>query len=490
MSEELDFGKLFEASASGVKAQINTGERVTGKVTSIGKSTVFVDLGAISDGIIDKKDLMDGEGKLKVKVGDTVTAVCMGWTDEGYKLAVKMSNNSVDSSIQDAFETHLPIEGKVIEERKGGFTVQVAGSNAFCPFSQIDARGVKKEPAEYIGQTYSFMISEFSDEGKNIVLSRRVILEEEAKKMRQYLKDMLQVGDVREGTVVKLMPFGAFVDLGGIQGLVPASEIGWSRGIRVEDALSEGQHVTVKVIALQWDDDPKKERITLSIKQAEQNPWDRIAEGNDPDYQVGSKRTGHVSRIADFGVFVELEPGVDGLAHISQLGREERVEKCTDVCQVGDSVDVTILAVDAAARRISLCFGEPKQKDEKPAELDADAEAEIAASSVGELLEGEVDSVKPFGVFIKLPNGQTGLLHISQIRLESQGPARFNEMSKLYPLHSQVKVVVKEASGNRISLTTPDAIEEEQEKELVRNFKDEGNNSFGTLDGVFGNLKI
>ena len=308
--------------------------------------------------------------------------------------------------------------------------------------------------------------------------------------MRQYLKDMLQVGDVREGTVVKLMPFGAFVDLGGIQGLVPASEIGWSRGIRVEDALSEGQHVTVKVIALQWDDDPKKERITLSIKQAEQNPWDRIAEGNDPDYQVGAKRSGRVSRIADFGVFVELEPGVDGLAHISQLGREERVEKCTDVCQVGDSVDVTILAVDAAARRISLCFGEPKQKDEAPAELDAEAEAEIVASSVGELLEGEVESVKPFGVFIKLPNGQTGLLHISQIRLESQGPARFNEMSKLYPLHSQVKVVVKEASGNRISLTTPDAIEEEQEKELVRNFKDEGNNSFGTLDGVFGNLNI
>ncbi len=490
MSEEMDFGKLFEASASGVKGQINTGTKVTGTVTNIGKTTVFVDLGAISDGIIDRKDLEDSDGKLKVQVGDQLTAVCMGWTDEGYRLAVKMSSNSVDSSIQDAFDTHLPIEGKVTEERKGGFTVVVAGSNAFCPFSQIDARGVKREPAEYIGQTYNFMITEFSEEGRNIVLSRRVILEEEAKKMREYLKDMLQVGDVRDGKVAKIMPFGAFVDLGGIEGLVPVSEICWSRGIQVEDVLSVGQAVTVKVIALQWDVDPKKERITLSIKQASRNPWEAIADGTDVNYQVGAKRTGRVARIADFGVFVELEPGVDGLAHISQLGREERVEKCSDVCQVGDIVEVTILGVDVQARRISLCFGEPRVKDEKPAELDMAAEAEVAAANMGERIIGEVDAIKPFGIFVKLPNGQSGLLHISQTGIEEQGPARFREMTRRFPLHSQVEVIVKDIAGNRISLTTPEVMEQELEKDIVHDYKDEASGSFGNLDNVFGNLKF
>lgn len=485
-----DFGKMFEASVNKVNAVIRPGDKVTGTVSVIGKSTVFVDLGVRTDGIIDKKDLLDPNGELKVKVGDKITAFCSEWTDEGVKLLVKIGADAVDSSIQDAYEAHIPIEGKVTAERKGGFTVQIANTEAFCPFSQIDARGVKKEPAEYIGQTYNFIITEFSEEERNVVLSRRRILDEEAMKMREYMKDLLREGDIRDGKVVKVMPFGAFVNLGGVEGLIPVSEISWTRGISAEEALQIGQDVQVKIIGLDWGDGTNKERVTLSLKQATRSPWERIASGEDSKYEIGTKLTGKVARLADFGVFVELEPGVDGLAHISQLGQEARVEKTSDVCQVGDMVEVTVLGVDADRRRISLCFGDPKTKDEKPAELDIAQEQEVAAATMGERITGEVDSLKPFGVFVKLPNGQTGLLHISQCAIEESGPMRSRELYRKFPLHSQVEVIVKEINGNKISLTLPEVVEQEIERNTVNDYKDEASKGFGNLDDVFGKLNL
>ena len=484
-----DFSKLFEASLNNTQDQFQQGERVTGTITLIGKSTVFVDLGRRSDGILDRKDLLDANGELKYKVGDKIDAFCMDFTTEGIKLGLRISGQAVDSSIQDAFDNHIPVEGKVTGERKGGFTVQVASSEGFCPFSQIDARGVKKEPAEYIGQTYSFVITELSEEGRNLVLSRRRLLDEEAAKMRDYLKDMLKVGDIREGVVVKVMPFGAFVDLGGLQGLVPVSEISWTHGVNAEEALSVNQPVTVKILNLEWGDENTKERITLSIKQATKSPWEKIRD-DESNYAVGAKLTGKVVRLADFGVFVELEPGVDGLAHISQLGQEERVEKVEDVCKVGDMVEVTILGIDPDRNRISLCFGEPKVKDEKPAALNAEQEAEIINATMGERLTGEVESLKPFGVFIKLPNGQTGLLHVSQTGIEESGPARSRELIRKFPLHSSVEVIIKEISGNRISLTLPEMLERELEKNTINDYKDEGGADFGGLNDLFGNIKL
>ena len=248
MTESSDFAKMFEASANNLNTQLYEGKKVTGTIISITRDNVFVDLGGRSEGIIDKKDLLNSKGELKYKEGDQVKATCMGLQDGYTKLAVKINSIDVDSSVSDAYEAKIPIEGKVLEERKGGFGVQVGSSKGFCPFSQMDLRGVKKEPAEYVGQTYQFLITEYSEEEGNIVLSRRRVLEEEAQKMREYLKGMLKVGDIRDATVVKLMPFGAFVDLGGIEGLVPASEISWTRGIKVDEALKEGQPVQVKII--------------------------------------------------------------------------------------------------------------------------------------------------------------------------------------------------------------------------------------------------
>jgi len=318
-----DFARLFEAGLDSLKTTIRTGEKVKGKVAMIGQNTVFVNLGARADGLIDKKDLLDADGKLTVKEGDVIEAFCMGWTDEGIKLAVKMSSDMADSSIADAYNAGMPIEGKVTGERKGGFTVQVANAEAFCPFSQMDGRGVKKEPVEYIGEKFSFLITEYSEEGRNIVLSRRRILEQEAAKQLAKLKDSLQVGDIVNGVVTRIMPFGAFVDLGGVEGMVHVSELGWTRGLKPEEVVQEGQTVQVKVLDLDWGDDSKRERISLSVKQAEVDPWERIL--TDEAYAVGARRRGKVARLADFGAFITLEPGVDGLAHVSQLGVEQHV---------------------------------------------------------------------------------------------------------------------------------------------------------------------
>ncbi|NMA46979.1 MAG: S1 RNA-binding domain-containing protein [Lentisphaerae bacterium] len=485
-----DFGRLFEAGLDKLTTTLRTGQRVQGVVSMIGKSSVFVDLGTPADGYLDRKDLLDKNGELTVKVGDSIDAFCMGWTDDGIKLALRMSGDAVDSSVEDAYNAGMPVEGKVTAERKGGFTVQVANSEAFCPFSQIDARGVKKEPAEYIGERFSFAITEYSEGGRNIVLSRRRILEKEAAKKREELKEHLAVGDIVDGVVTKIMPFGAFVDIGGVEGMVHVSEMGWNRGLKPEEVVSEGQAVQVKVLDIDWGDaaGDKRERLAFSIKQIEQHPWERVAE--DESYAVGSKRRGKVTRLADFGAFIELEPGIEGLAHISQLGAEGHVKHPSEVVKEGDMVDVTLLDVDPERRRIGLCIGEPKVKGEKAAELTHEEAAEVAVVNAGQRLEGEVESVKPFGVFIKLPNGQTGLLHISQTGLAGDGTLQVRALYKAYPLRSKVQVIIREIAGNRISLTLPETMEQELGRLTVTDHKDSQGASFGSLDDVFGGLKL
>jgi small subunit ribosomal protein S1 len=487
-SDHNDFARQFEAGLGNLRTTIRTGEKVKGKVTMIGKSTVFVNLGTRADGLIDKKDLLDADGQLKIKEGDTIEAFCMAWTDEGIKLAVKMSGDMVDSSIEDAFHAGMPVEGKVTGERKGGFTVQVTSAEAFCPFSQMDGRGVKKEPAAYIGEKFSFLITEYGEEGRNIVLSRRKILEQEAAQQLAALKESLQVGDIVAGVVTRIMPFGAFVDLGGAEGLVHVSELGWNRGLKPEDVVQEGQPVQVKVLDLDWGEGGQRERLSLSLKQAETDPWERVLAGN--AYAVGSRHHGRVARLADFGAFIALEPGVDGLAHVSQLGVDQHVNHPSEVLTEGAEVDVTVLAVEPDRRRIALCIGEPKVKEEKPAELTPEQELEVAKVSAGEVLEGEVESVKPFGVFITLPNGQTGLLHISQTNLGGIGNLQVRALYKAYPIHRKVEVVIREVNGNRISLTLPEILEQEREQDTNLDVKDSAGKDFGSLGDLFSQIKL
>lgn len=491
--DKMDFAAMFEANDRD-KVRVRIGEKVSGRVIQVGKDTVFVDLGTREDGILDKLDFADGKGGFNIEAGDIVEAYCMGRTNEGIKLQMRMSAGKAqetDNSVAEAYAAKMPIEGKVTEERKGGFTVQISKTSAFCPFSQIDARGVRKEPTEYIGQTFLFKITEYSEEGYNVVLSRRAIIEEETAKARANLAATLQEGDIRSAVVINVMPFGAFVDLGGIEGLVHVSEMSWNRGLNPEEIVSPGQEILVKVIKLEWADGDKKERISLSMKQAAADPWDAFAD--DERFAQGAKVSGKVMRLVDIGAFIQLLPGVDGFAHISQLGAEKRIAHPSEVLHTGDTIEVTILGLDFDRKRISLCVGEPKIRNEEPAQLSADEEKQVTAAAVaGQVLEGEVESLKPFGLFVKLPNGQTGLLHISQINLPETGSTRERILYRSFPVHSKINVIVKEVDGKRISLTLPETLERDRELERTDAYdvKDAGSSSFGNLGDIFGGLKL
>lgn len=494
MSEAgIDFKDLMERGLDSLTTTIRTGAKVKGVVTMIGKDTVFVDVGARMDGVIDRKDLEDGKGELKVNVGDTVEAFCMGWSDEGIKLTVKISGDMVDSSIEQAFKSHIPVEGKVTGVRKGGYSVQVSNVEGFCPLSQIDGRGVKRESEEYVGQVLTFLVTDYSEDGRNLVLSRRRLLDQEAEKERGRLMDSLREGDIVTGTVTKLMDFGAFVDLGGVEGLVHVSQLSYGRNVKVEDCVKVGDEVEVKILSLDWGGEGRREKISLSIKAALGDPWERIP--HELGYAVGIKRKGRVSKLMDFGAFIEIEPGIEGLAHISQLGQTERIEKPSDILTEGQEVEVTMLAVDFDRRRISLCIGDPIVKDEAPAQLTAEEEhqAEVVAKvNAGEILEGKVERIQPFGVFVQLPNGQTGLLHIGQTPFARQGATVTRAFYRAYPLNSDIQVVVREVAGDRISLTLPETLEQEREANRTETIhvKDDNDSSFGSLGDLFGGLDL
>jgi small subunit ribosomal protein S1 len=495
-SDEMDFASLFEASTN-INMQIRNGDKVSGKIISIGKENIFVDLGGRQDGIIDVKDFEDADGELTVKVGDTIEAYSVGSDSDGIRLKKHLGGSgkgarAVDTVVQDAWNNKIPIEGKITGERKGGFTVQLASSTGFCPYSQIALRGAGKESADYIGKSFTFMITEYGEEGRNVVVSRRRLLEVEAEEAREKLLANLKEGDVLTGTVSSIMPYGAFVDLGGLEGMVHVSEISWDRGISAEESLKVGDKVQVKVIGYEEPHDGRRPRIALSIKQAAGDPWSTIMD--DPKFAVGAKLQGKVVRLADFGAFIQLAPAIEGLAHISQLGADHRIENPAEVLKVGQEVEVTILNVEPERRRIALCVGEPKVKNEAAAELTADQEKAVAEAAIaGQTLEGEVEKQMPFGLFVKLPNGQTGLLHISQLPLAGEERhIRERQMFRKYPLHSKIKVVVKDANGDRLSLTTPESLAGENENTNGGNndVRDNNSASFGSLGDMFGGLKL
>ena len=371
MADEMDFASLFEQSMK-VNMSIRNGDKVKGTVIAIDKSNVFVNLGGRQDGVMDVKDFVDADGAITVQVGDQVDAVVAGSDSDGIRLRKSIGSRGrveIDTAVAEAFQSKIPIEGKVTGERKGGYTVQISSREAFCPISQIDARGVKKEPADYIGNSYTFIVTEYGEDGRNLVVSRRRVLEEEAAQSRAKLLAGLQEGDTLDGVVTNVMAYGAFVDLGGVEGMIHVSELSWDRGVKPEDVVKSGDRLTVKVLSVERGEGKQRDRIALSLKRAELGPWERLAQ--DGTFQVGGKYTGKVTRLAEFGAFVQLAPGLEGLAHISQLGVEKRVNHPSEVLKAGQSVEVTVLNIDFEAKRISLCVGEPKVKPQpaaKPAE--------------------------------------------------------------------------------------------------------------------------
>jgi small subunit ribosomal protein S1 len=340
---EEDFASLFEASERA--RRVSKGQIVEGAVVAISAEVALVDVGGKSEAAIDIAELKDDHGNIEVKVGDRIQAMVVS-TAGGLTLSRRLALGAATArQLDDAFHAGLPVEGKVERAVKGGYEVRIARQRAFCPASQIDiARHV--EPAQHEGRVYKFRIIEHKEDGRNLVVSRRVLLEEEQQASAAELRKSIVEGAVMAGRVASVRDFGAFVDLGsGVQGLLHVSEMAWERVPDARQFVTPGDEVTVKVLRV----DAGTQKISLGLKQLAGDPWSRAADR----YQPGQLVTGRVTRVAEFGPFVELEPGVEGLIPLSESGvaRDADVRKAF---RAGDDVQVVVLDVDAAARRIRL----------------------------------------------------------------------------------------------------------------------------------------
>jgi small subunit ribosomal protein S1 len=340
---EDDFATLFEASERAKR--VAKGQIIAGTIVAIGTEVALIDIGGKSEAAIDIAELKADDGSLEVAEGDRIQAMVVS-TAGGLVLSRRLALGAATAQqLEDAFRAGVPVEGKVERAVKGGYEVRIARQRAFCPVSQIDiARST--EPAQHEGRLYRFRIIEYKDGGRNLVVSRRALLEQEQQASAAEVWKSIVEGAVITGRVASVRDFGAFVDLGGgVQGLLHVSEMAWARVSDTSSVVKPGDEITVKVLRVDAD----AQKISLGLKQLAADPWERAGD----TYQAGQLRTGRVSRVAEFGAFVELEPGVDGLIPSSESGvaRDADIRKAF---RAGDEVQVVVLDVDPPARRIRL----------------------------------------------------------------------------------------------------------------------------------------
>ena len=371
MSEqEEDFAAMFEASAQA--RRLERGQTIEGTVVALGAEVALVDVGAKSEAQIDIAELKDEDGGLEVSVGDRIQAVVVS-TSGGIMLSRKgVRNAATQRELENAFRAGLAVEGRVESVNKGGYEVRIARARAFCPLSQIDMVRTA-EPAVHVGKTYTFRIIEYKDSGKSVVVSRRRQLEEEQQASADAVRTSIVAGAVLTGRVVSVRDFGAFVDLGGgIQGLLHVSEMRWSRVTTPGEVVAAGDQVTVKVLRV----DEGTGRISLGLKQLQDDPWSMVS----TTYEVGQVRTGRVTRVADFGAFVELQPGIEALAHASSFPPGGGRGGWMQAVPVGTTAAFEILSVDPAQKRIGVALVEEGSSRAGDVAAPQDALAEDAAS--------------------------------------------------------------------------------------------------------------
>ncbi|MDE3000355.1 MAG: 30S ribosomal protein S1 [Gemmatimonadota bacterium] len=356
-----EFASLLEGEPDGAPAPLlSVGQRLSGRIQSIDQTSVFVDYGGRSEAVVDVQELKDEQGEVSCGVGDTIEAFVASVENE-VRLTLSRRTGNV-RILRQAYENGIPVDGRVTGFNSGGLVVNLGGRRAFCPVSQIDT-GYSKDLASYAGQTLTFKIVEFRGRGRNIVLSRRAHLEAEAARRADELREKLSEGAEVTGKITRLERFGAFVDLGGVEGLVHISEIAHSRVGHPKDVLRSGDEVNVKILELKGLGGDK-ERISLSIKALLPDPWDGALE----KYREGEDITGKVVSVQQFGAFVEVVPGVEGLVHVSQLARS-RVARPADVVSVGQEVRARIRKIDRDKKRISLSMRDLQEEEKKAVEV-------------------------------------------------------------------------------------------------------------------------
>lgn len=367
---ERDFGDILadferQQAAGGAGKDPKPGERVSGEVISIGDEAAFLDIGAKSDGMVSLTELRDAEGELTVSVGDSLDAMVTGHDEASGCLLLRVKPGSssglgaggTEIAIEEISQAHthgIPVEGVVSEAVKGGVQVDVAGLRAFCPISQLDLRYVE-DPAAYVGRRLTFRVARFEPTGRggrpNVVLSRRSILEEEETRRKEEALARLAAGDVVRGTVTSVTGYGAFVDLGGVEGLLHVSEMAFDRVEDPHELVTEGEEIEVKVQSIEEREGQK--RISLSRKALEADPWEDAAQR----FPAGTTVSGRVTRVEPYGAFVRLAPGLEGLVHVTELATGRRIAHPREVVELGQDVEVRVLSVDPDKRRISLSLG-------------------------------------------------------------------------------------------------------------------------------------
>ncbi len=446
---EEDFASMLEGSLK--PRFFEEGQTVEGIVVAMSDEVAFVDIGGKGEATIDLSELKDDEGALEVEVGERIMALVVS-TQGGLRLSRKLARGAaLRQQLADAHRSGLPVEGKVERVIKGGYDVKIAGQRAFCPISQMDT-AFTADPSVHEGKVYTFRITEFREGGKSLVVSRRVLLAEEERERAEELRLSIVPGAVLTGRVASVRDYGAFVDLGaGVQGLLHVSEMGWSRVSNPAEVVKPGDEIRVKVLRV----DEAKKQIALGLKQLQADPWTAL----DDAYAVGRVREGRVTRVADFGAFVELAPGIEALAHASTFPPTGTADGWKKLVPPGTEGSFEILSVDVDRKRIGVAMLE----EGSARAPEASPRAEIVA---GARVKGRVERLEKFGVFVFLAPGRTGLVPLSETGVEKEADLR-----NAFPVGREVEVAILEvdASTRRIRLSRK-AILEADEKREVREY--------------------
>lgn len=360
---------------------LEPGQEIETEIVAINGDSVFLDLNTKSEGVLDSSELIDKNGNLKANVGDKIKVFFLGSNHGEMKFTTKIAGESADKSmLENAYKNHIPVEGHVEKEIKGGYEIKIGDSRAFCPYSQMGYKQ-KEEASFFVGKHLTFKIQEFKENGRNILVSNRAICEDEHNEQMSKLQEKIKEGMKVKATVVSLHDYGAFVNIDGLQALLPISEISLSRVTDIEQALKVGQEIEVSVLKTDW----KAERISVSLKKLIADPWEDIVK----KYPLETKHTGTVARVADFGVFVTLEPGIDGLVHISELESASRTTNLRKLYKTGDEMSVVIKAINRDQHRLSL-------KPATSTEQDDTTEKYLETQD-----DSGVDTYNPFAALLK-----------------------------------------------------------------------------------------
>jgi small subunit ribosomal protein S1 len=470
------------AASTPSNAYVTEGDQIDATVVAIGEKFVFVEFGSSkSEGMVKIDDVRNEEGEILVEPGDELDLFVLSTRGGEIRLGKKLTGREgAMEAIYTAHDTGMPIEGRVASTNKGGFEVMIGAVRAFCPVSQIEL-GYTDEPDVHLGQTYRFRVEKIAEEGRNVVVSRTALLEEERAQRRRETLESLKVGEVVSGTVARVLDFGAFVDIGGIEGLVHISELSHGAVDKTSDVVSEGDVIQVKILKIE-EQKRGDLRIGLSIKATQTDPWEKVNE----KFSVGQQVEGQVVRLAPFGAFVEIAPGLDGLVHVSEMSWKQHIKHPGDVLSQGDKILVEIQDIDVARQRIGLSM--------KAVENDPWDDA-AERYSIGMEVTGTVENVQDFGAFVRLSSGITALIPRSEMDLPggstpqrkyTSGEQATARVLNVDPGDRKMALTEKAAADIKTSGQKPSSDKAAKPAAAPRNYVDEKSSSLGTFGDLLG----